>query len=107
MTVAGWDALWQAIPRIRAKEHMAAYTVQVLASPHLNEDGQKTRDAILDNWRELVQYGRSWLRGQFKSPSDFSGPNTPPGTTRDDSWFPSVRAFGKKMAEILGSGLRE
>lgn len=106
MLVIQWDALYEAIPRIQAKEHLAAWTVAVLATPG-TEEGQHERDSILNSWRELATRSRTWLQKRFQSPTDFSGPNTPPGSSRDDSWFPPLAAFGRKMGEILGTGFRE
>jgi hypothetical protein len=107
MLVVAWDELYQAIPRIQAKEHLAAYTTAVLASPSLSEEGQQTRDSILENWRDLATKTNAWLRSQFQPANSFKGANTPPGAERDDAWFPSLHDFGNKMREVLGLGLRD
>jgi hypothetical protein len=106
MLVVAWEALYDAIPRLQAKENLAAYSVAVLSSPYLTEDGQSSRDSILDNWREVLSHGQAWLKGALRSGSDFSGPNTPAGATRDDKWFPGLHAVQKKLGEIVGLGLR-
>lgn len=107
MLVAAWDALYDAIPRLQAKEQLAAYSVAVLSSPYLTEDGQQSRDGILETWRNLIAQGRALLKGEFRSTSDFSGDSTPPGATRDDKWFPGLHAVQKKLSEIVGLGMRE
>jgi len=107
MLVVAWDALYDAIPRLQAKEHLAAYSIAVLSSPYLSDDGQKARDGILDGWRDLLSKPRAWLQDHFQASSDFSGPNTPKGAKRDDRWFPSLRKVQQQLGEILGRELRD
>jgi len=99
MLVVVWDALYQAIPSIQAKEQLAAWTTAVLASPSLTEEGQTERDGILDSWRKLATSGWNSVRGQLVGGS--------PSGSRDDKWFQPLAVFGSKMKEVLGLGLRE
>jgi hypothetical protein len=107
MLVVAWDALYDAIPRLQAKEHLAAYSIAVLSSPYLTDDGQTTRDGILDGWRELLAQGKKMLAGMVPSSRNFSGENTPAGARRDDKWFPPLRKVQEQLAEIIGRGMRD
>jgi len=107
MLVVAWDALYDAIPRLQAKENLAAYSIAVLSSPYLTDDGQTTRDGILDGWRGLLAQGKRLLDGAVQSAQDFRGSNTPAGAQRDDKWFPPLKKVQQQLAEIIGRGMRD
>jgi len=107
MLVVAWDECYDAIQRIKAAEYLAAYQVAVAASPYLTDDGAKQRDALVESWKDLVTRSRAWIQAAFRAPGDFGGPGTPEGASRADGWFPPLAAFGRKMSEILGHGMRD
>lgn len=103
MLVVAWDEMNEAIVKLEAQERLAAYTVAVVASPYTDENGLRARETVLDGWRNIVSAGREWLKGEFQGRTNGASHSGP----RDDRFFPSVRAFGQKMREVLGAEMRD
>lgn len=51
MLVVVWEAMEAAIGQISAQEWMDDYTIQVVASPNIDNDA---RESILESWRRLI-----------------------------------------------------
>lgn len=102
MLVVAWDEMNAAIAKLEAQERLAAYTVAVVASPYTDDNGLRARESVLDGWRDLISAGRAWI----KERTNGNGASHS-GGRRDDRFFPSVRAFGQKMSEVLGNEMRD